>query len=208
MYLEIGAKRMTMFEYLPKVLELVTPEFTRKIHQKRFDRLENFFETRKKIESSTDYSDVEKKILLNSAVSALTGAAFSNIEEFDFFRANFDPNNFENDYFAFARNRITYEMIEDQFGVKKIVIIKKQLWLMNFLHWFIGIVFTIVPMAILYKFNEILSSFEKDLKVAPSFTSIAIWIVLGVCLLTVVKIMYEWSCWRDLNKTINKKFPN
>lgn len=199
---------MTMFDYLPKVLELVTPEFTRKIHQKRFDRLEKFFETRKKIESSTDYSDVEKKILLNSAVSALTGAAFSNIEEFDFFIANFDPNNFENDYFAFARNRITYQIIESNDGLKKIRNVKKQLYLMNFLHLFIGVVFTLVPIGVLIKFHQILSSFEKDLNVPPSITTIAIWIILGVCLLTLVKIIYEWSCWSDLNKTIKKKFSS
>lgn len=197
-----------MLDYLPKILELITPEFTRKIHRKRFERLEVFFEAREKIESSITYTDDQKKILLNSAVSALTGAAFSNIDEFDFFVSNFDPNNFENEYFAFARNRMTYELIEEADGSKKIRSIKKQKWLMHFLHIFIGIAFIFVSIAILIKFNQFTSAFEKDLNIPASITTIGLWVSLLICLLTLIKIIYEWSCWHDFNKLIKKKFSN
>lgn len=201
----LRGKHMKVLEYFSKVVELITPEYARKIHQKRCERLKNFFEERQLILESS-LSEREKNIQLNAAVSALTGASFSNIEEFNFFLEHFDPNNFENDYLAFARNRITYEIVDNEHGSKIIKSISKQFWLMHFLHFFMLSMFLLVPLALLINFHAYIKALKVDLNVPESITSLGIWIAILICFLTLIKIFYEWACWNDFNKLIKKKY--
>lgn len=196
---------MKAIEYLSKTVELITPEYARKFHQKRYDRLKTFFDDRKVILESS-LTEREKTIQLNAAVSALTGAAFSNIEEFNYFVENFEPNNFENDYLAFARNRVTYEMNMEENESLKIKVIPKQYWLMHFLHVFVAFVFAFVFVAVLHKIDQICKVFKNDLNISESVTSIGVWAVAIIAILTVIKIIYEWMCWNDFNKLIKKKY--
>lgn len=196
---------MKSIEYLSKTVELITPEYARQFHQKRYDRLKTFFDDRKVILESS-LTEREKTIQLNAAVSALTGAAFSNIEEFNYFVENFEPNNFENDYLAFARNRVTYEMNMEENESLKIKVIPKQYWLMHFLHVFVAFVFAFVFVAVLHKIDQICKAFKNDLNISESVTSIGVWAVAIIAILTVIKIIYEWMCWNDFNKLIKKKY--
>ena len=205
MFEKSESKYMKAIEYLSKTVELITPEYARKFHQKRYDRLKTFFDDRKVILESS-LTEREKTIQLNAAVSALTGAAFSNIEEFNYFVENFEPNNFENDYLAFARNRVTYEMNMEENESLKIKVIPKQYWLMHFLHVFVAFVFAFVFVAVLHKIDQICKVFKNDLNISESVTSIGVWAVAIIAILTVIKIIYEWMCWNDFNKLIKKKY--
>jgi uncharacterized membrane protein YidH (DUF202 family) len=197
---------MKFWEYFEKIIAIITPQYTRKIYLERSERLREFFKIREEIETSNQPEHV-KTIQLNAAVSGLTGAKFSNIEEFDFFLENFDPNRFEEDYFVFARNRVTYETVRDEHGaIISIKSITRQRWSMTSLNCFLVIVFIFAAAGFIVNFHNFSKALNKDLGI-PELVNASFFLgVLFICFLTIFKVIYEWDLWSGFNRYIKNKF--
>lgn len=199
---------MKFWEYFLFIVEIVTPQYIRKVNGERYTRLSKFFEERNKINhEDSKLSDSEKIIQLNSCVAALTGVSFSNIEEFNFFIKNFDPNNFEKDYWAFSRNRLAYELNRNETGeILSISIIRKQKWVINLINWALMFLFLFTPSFLIVYMPKISTAFQKDFHIPEAMTFTVLWLGVGISLLTLIKVLYDWSAWADFNKLIIKKY--
>ncbi|BCX72034.1 hypothetical protein KTJ16_19955 [Acinetobacter bereziniae] len=198
---------MKFWDIFLKMIEIITPTFIRNICKNRFDRLKSFFDERKRILESNE-NEATKTILLNAAASALTGAKSAKIEELNFFLEKFNPNYFEGDYWAFARNRLTYEVTHNQNSeIVSIKSIKSERYKMYVINSIMIFVMGFVPLALYLKGNELKQGYHSITGIPTDFFTLTYWVICFICALTIVKILYDWTCWSDLNNLIKKMFP-
>lgn len=198
---------MKFWDIFLKIIEIITPTFIRTLCKNRFERLKIFFEERKKIIDS-DENEATKTILLSAAASALTGAKSAKIEELNFFLEKFNPNYFEDDYWAFARNRLTYKI---EYGamneITAIRSIAKEKYKMYGVNSFLIFIMFLVPSALYFKSIELKKTYHFITGLPIDFFTMLYWAICFFCGLTIVKILYDWTCWHDLNILIKKMFP-
>ncbi|WP_332606371.1 hypothetical protein [Acinetobacter sp. ESBL14] len=198
---------MKFWDIFLKIIEIITPSFVRSLCKNRFDRLKVFFEERKKILDSGE-DQATQTILLNAAASALTGAKNAKIEELNFFLKNFDPSSFEDDYWAFSRNRMTYRVIRDESSkITAIQSIKTERYKMYGLNVFLIFAMVFLPLALYYKSIELRQIYHTLTGIPIDVFTLIYWGICFICALTIIKILYDWTCWQDLNNLIKKKFP-
>lgn len=198
---------MKFWDIFLKIVEIITPSFLRSLYKNRFDRLKAFFDERKKI-LETGEDEATQTVLLNAAASALTGAKNAKIEELDFFLENFEPSSFENDYWAFARNRMTYLVIRDESSkIIAIQSIKSERYKMYGLNIFLIFSMVLMPSMLYYKSLEVRQAYHIITGLPVHVFTLIYWGICFICALTIIKILYDWTCWQDFNNLIKKKFP-
>ncbi|WP_373357813.1 hypothetical protein ACEN3H_12720 [Acinetobacter lactucae] len=182
---------------IEKLREIITPAYNQKLNAQRAERLNKFFEERRRIQN-LDEPDNVKLILLNSAVAELSGVKNAKFEELEYFLETSNADNFEMKYWAFAWNRAGFIVSRDQAG--KIIDISSTLSKrikIIVLNLFLILAMSIWPFLFLIK---------KDPFISLGFTEgiwhIFIWGVSGFCLITILKVLYDWSHWHGLNMTL------
>lgn len=182
-----------------KLIEIITPSFNRKKYQERHLRLKNFFEERRRIDNLNE-SDEIKYLLLNSAISALTGTKYANIDELDYFLDKFKGHDFENLYWAFVWNRFSYGVVKNSKGkvlsLKPTKRGKRNTILLN--------VITILSMSLSpFLLRDQFNKIQVDW--APLSTTIIQTVyplVCAICLITIIKVIHDWYHWNRLNQII------
>lgn len=191
---------MDFFSYFEKFIYIITPSFNQSSNLKRYERLSKFFEERKRINNLNESQKV-KTILLNSAAAALTGVRNAKIEELEYFLDTFDANDFEIKYWAFVRNRVSYIITKNSKGkILYIHSIKKGRIKIRTLNIFIITIMFLAPFAFLTQRE----SFLTIPGVSDSIWNIFILGIIGVCVLIIIKAIYDWSYWSDLNEDLKK----
>lgn len=197
---------MKFWDLLIKIIEIITPAYMRKILSERHERLKKFFEEKERIKAS-NWSERVKEIQLNSAVEALTGTRMTNNEEFDYFVETFDPSRFENDYWAFARFRTTFEVVKNE--INQIVSIKinsLENYKMIGLNIFIFIMFLWVPATLYWKKDELYKAYHHGLGIPIEILNTIYGFLCFLCFITIIKLFYDWSLWNSFKKQIKQKY--
>lgn len=137
-------------------------------------------------------NDKTKTILLNAAASALTGA---KIEELNFFLEKFDPSCFEDDYWAFARNRMTYEVKHNNLAeIDSIKSIKNAKYKIYAINSIMILIMSFVPFTLYLKGNELRLGYHSVTGLPIDFFIILYWLICFICALTLTKPLYDWTC--------------
>lgn len=185
------------FNFFEKLREIITPTYNQALNAKRSERLNKFFMERKRIQN-LDEPDNIKLILLNSAAAELSGVKNAKFEELEYFLETSNADDFEMKYWAFAWNRAGFIVSRDESG--KIIDISSTLSKrikIRILNLFLILAMSIWPFLFLIKKHPFL-----NLGLNESAWHIFIFGVSGFCLVTVVKVLYDWSHWDSLNMTL------
>ena len=146
---------MKFWDIFLKIIELIIPAYLRNLNKSRYERLKLFFADKKIILESNE-SEATKTILLNAAASALTGAKNAKIDDLNFFLEKFNPNSFEDDYWAFARNRLTYQISYNSASeIVSIKSIKAEKYKMYALNIFLMFTMILIPLGLYLKADEL-----------------------------------------------------
>lgn len=188
------------FNFFEKLREFITPTYNQTLNAKRSERLNKFFDDRTRIQALKE-SEKIKEILLNSAAAALSGAKDAKFNELEYFLETSDADDFEMKYWTFAWNRAGFVVSRDESG--KIINIYSTLGKRAQI---IGLnLFLILAMSIW----PFLFMVEKEpfinLGFSESTWHIFILIISGFSLVTVIKILYDWSHWHDLNVILSRQ---
>ncbi|MEN8976698.1 hypothetical protein [Acinetobacter baumannii] len=188
------------FNFFEKLREIITPTYNQALNAKRSERLNKFFEDRTRIKSLNE-SEKVKQILLNNAAATLSGVKNAKYEELEYFLETSDTDDFEMKYWAFAWNRAGFVVSRDESG--KIIGIhstpgkKVKITIMN--------LFLMLSMCIW----PFLLNFEREpflnLGLTENMWNIFILIAIGFCFVTIIKILYDWSHWHDLNVILGRQ---
>lgn len=185
-----------------KLIEIITPSFNRKRYQERHIRLKYFFEERKRIQNLDESEDV-KNLLVQSAISGLTGTKYADIDEFDYFVDKFKAHDFENLYWAFVWNRPSYQVLKNSSGkvlrLKPSKKGKRNIILFNFITIFF---MSIAPFVFRYKFNK--TKLVIDV-FSPSIIQTLYVILIVICGITIIKLIHDWYHWGSLNQIIKNQ---
>lgn len=185
-----------------KIIELITPSFNRQRYQARHLRLKLFFEERERINKLNEPEEV-KKILLNSAVSALTGTKYADIAELEYFLDRFNAYEFEVLYWAFVWNRLSYQVVKNSKGkILRLKILKSGKRKVVTLNIFVLIAMFGSPLAFYLERDGFISAFNSLFGLSQSILHIIFWIICLVCGVTIIKVFYDWTHWSELNKIL------
>ncbi|ENX18135.1 hypothetical protein F895_00204 [Acinetobacter sp. CIP 64.2] len=185
------------FNLIEKLREIITPSYNQALNAKRSDRLNKFFTERRRIQN-LDEPDNIKLILLNSAAAELSGVKNAKFEELEYFLETSNADDFEMKYWTFAWNRAGFIVSRDESG--KIIDISSTLSKrikIRILNIFLILAMSIWPFLFLMKKDPFI-----NLGFNESAWHLFIFGVSTFCLVTVVKILYDWSHWQSLNMTL------
>ena len=185
-----------------KAIELITPSYNRKKYLERHLRLKSFFEERERIKNLNESEEV-KTLLLNSAISALTGAKNVDIKELEYFLDKFNAMEFELLYWTFVWNRAGYQVLKNSRGeIIRLKVSKKgkiKVLVMNLLVLFS---MSFAPIMFYFKKDEYWRLFNS-LGASQIVTEIIYGVICVICGLTIVKLLNDWVHWKNLNKILD-----
>lgn len=191
-------KYLDIFEQL---LGIITPAYMRKHYLKRYERLKFFFDERERINQT--YTDERVRIiLLNAAASALTGVKGAKFDELEYFLNNYSPEDFEVDYWSYVRNSNFFKLIRDENGtIIHVYSTKGDRLKTRLMNIFMILSMLIVPYFLNRDSSEFLKAFNA-LGISNNIIVTLYWVVVAICVSTIIKIIHDWICWSNLNSKL------
>lgn len=190
------------FNLFEKLREFITSTYNQTLNAKRLERLNKLFDDRTRIQALKE-SEKIKQILLNSSSAALSGAKDAKFNELECFLETSDADDFEMKYWTFSWNRAGLVLSRDELG--KIIDIYSTLGKRAQI---IGLNLLLLLLLAMSIWPFLLIA-EKELFITLGFSE-SIWhifilVISGFCLVTVIKILYDWSHWHDLNVILSRQ---
>lgn len=182
---------------IEKLREIITPSYNQALNAKRSERLNKFFTERRRIQELDEPENI-KLILLNSAAAELSGVRNAKFEELEYFLETSNADDFEMKYWAFAWNRAGFIVSRDESGkiidISSTLIKRVKIRIVNI---FLILAMSIWPFLFLIKKDPFI-----NLGFNESTWHLFIFGISIFCLVTVVKVLYDWSHWQSLNMTL------
>ena len=189
-------------QIIEKIIEFITPSFNRRRYQDRHARLKFFFEERERIKIINE-SDEVKKLLLNSAASALTGTKYADITELEYFLERFNAYEFEMLYWAFVWNRLSYQVVKNSKGnILRLKLSKKGKKKIITLNIVVLIAMIGGPLIFFLDREKFIASFNSTFGISESILHVIFFGICFVCMITILKLFYDWGHWNKLNKIL------
>lgn len=191
---------LSFIEKFKIVIDIVTNKQNQKSGEDIFNRYREFLKDIKEIENDSDYDEVEKEVLKNLRVGALTGAGKANYKEFLFFKEIFANDMLLINYWSFVRNRSVFEI--DNQSTK----IRVKFWPSIRTHiFYLGLVCILLIICTslgLLIFNQ-LTSIEGELSLSLTIAISVIGIIMAFLIITIFRLFFEHTYYSSLCNQVN-----